>query len=229
MRYRISTAMVIYGGGEPELEPAIAGALAWIEANSAFAFDARIIYSELEPPLRLMDSSHFLHPDDVDWAEVPRAQFPFLLWRCDGVSPCPAYGGACFGFSRYGAEQRIAVPCSAPYDSDFSVFWGSHQGFPTYFEAVMVHEFKNALWAWCDLYGFSILNTYPDGEHIDCARYPEETRSVDCYREFFSQLTPEMYAAVGSAIVPTAGSVRTPLLIGSAVLALGLVASRTGV
>lgn len=219
----ISMTFMVYQGGHPYLEPALESAIAWIESETEFAVRAEIAYSGLQPAISHIGDAYMLQPGDVDWSEIPEAQWVFLLWDCGSLHPCPWSAGGTWGLYDWRGTGRPFVIISLPYGVwwDNWVPWG---GFDTWFGQVVVHEWKNGLVSWLnDGYGYSMLNTYSNGNYIDCGSYPEGTRYADCYRELLAQLTPEMYEDLtGEAPpLPPPGPPPTPI-IGLALLGLAL-------
>lgn len=232
MPYLLSTVFMIYDGGRPELEPAINGMRRWIEANSNFSMPRNIKYI----PATGQPHSDILNPWIVDWSEIPYGQIIFLL----NASPTPGVAGGTWGvgpptWGHFRDSEDVCAVIGASYDPWWNPFTGPDLGFPTGFEVMLVHEFKNAIDGLLTEppqadggggLGFSkydILNTYCPNEPygcIDCTQFPHETERTECYRAFLDQITLEMYQGIG----PYKARVGIPLAVG--LIGAGLLLSR---
>lgn len=198
-RYPISITFMVYHGGDERLEPALNGTIAWIEGASRFRVNSTIVYSSLEPDMSEYDGVPQLSPQDIDWAEVPLSEWVVLLWKCRNLDPCPWAAGARWAITDWRNIGWPFMVISACYDPWWNC-WQPFEGFSTWLEQVIAHEWSNSLVSWLEIYGHNILSTYPNEHFINCGDYANYNR---CYRMLLRQVTTEMYQDMASIPLPS--------------------------
>lgn len=186
------------------MEPSLGEALLrYLTDLTPFQFRGHVLYSGKAPVLTEVNGDYWLMFRDVDWTEVPEAQFVFLLWNGEDISL--AWGGSAWALGDYLGTGKRFTPISIPYRH--ARFLGTFCGFRNFFTYVVVAEWYNSLVSWLnDGLGYNILNVYPNGgqppECIDCTQFPLSNRYPDCYELALKQLSTDMVQRLSAESLP---------------------------